>query len=133
MLFAWLEPIAPTAPEISVKLPPPPDPLGPIGSVVGGLALLLIIAVLLRRLFRGRRGAETFFAFSVGLGNALMEVGAMLQPDRPKVTVSSEKSTPSEGEDQGAGDGRSPPDHVDRSTQMEPESSGRPPPPSSTA
>lgn len=27
------------------------------------------------------------FAFSVGVGNALMELGAMLQPDRPKVVV----------------------------------------------
>ncbi len=103
MLFAWLEPIAPTAPEISVNLPPPPDPLGPLVSVVGGLAVLLVVTVVLRRLFRGSRGAETLFAFSVGLGNALMEIGAMLQPDRPKVTVSSEKNAPSEREDEAAG------------------------------
>ena len=60
--------------------------------MVGGLALLLILTVFLRRMLRGRRGAETLFAFSVGLGNALMEIGALLQPDRAQVTVSSGKN-----------------------------------------
>ena len=97
MLFAWLVPIAPTAPEVSNNFPPPPDPLGALASLVGVLAVLFIVAVVLRRLLRGR-AAETAFVFSVGLGNALMEVGAMLQPDRPKVTVSSEKNAPSPSE-----------------------------------
>lgn len=105
MLFAWLEPIAPTAPEVSNNFPPPPDPLGALASVLAILAVLLIVSVLLRRLLRGRRGAETVFAFSVGLGNALMEVGAMLQPDRPKVTVSSEKDAPSASEGETVGGG----------------------------
>ena len=105
MLFAWLEPIAPTAPEVSINLPAPPDPLGPLGPVLGALAVLLIISVVLRRLLRGRLGAQTVFAFSIGVGNALMEVGAMLQPDRPKVTVSSEQDAPSASESETAGDG----------------------------
>ncbi len=109
MLFAWLEPIAPTAPEVSVKLPPPPDPLGPLGGVVGGLAVLLILTVVLRRLLLGRRGHAAVFAFSLGVGNALMEVGAMLQPDRPQVTVCSEKNSPAAREDEHVGDAKPPP------------------------
>ncbi|MCR9159955.1 MAG: hypothetical protein ACE37F_32430 [Nannocystaceae bacterium] len=87
MLLVLQGPLAPTTPEVSVNLPPPPDPLGPIASVIGVLGLLLIASVLLRRLLRGRRGAATVLSLSVGVGNALMEVGAMLQPDRPKVVV----------------------------------------------
>ena len=96
MLFALLGPLAPTTPEVSLELPPPPDPLGPVASIVGALGLLLIVTVLLRRLLRGRRGASTVFAFSVGVGNALMEVGAMLQPDRPKVVVVAKSDDPTE-------------------------------------
>ncbi|MGH1347964.1 MAG: hypothetical protein ACRBN8_40795 [Nannocystales bacterium] len=116
MLFAWLEPLAPTAPEVSLKFPPPPDPLGPLASMVAILAVLLVAVAILRRLLRGRRGAETLFAFSVGLGNALMEVGAMLQPDRPKVTVSSEKDAPSASEDGSAGGTPPPPPAAGPST-----------------
>lgn len=126
MLFAWLVPIAPTPPEVSINLPPPPEPLGPLASVVGALAVLLIVTVILRRLLRGRRGAETVFAFSVGLGNALMEVGAMLQPDRPKITVSSEKNMPSESEDGGVGDAKPPPENGQLPSESESGSRGQP-------
>lgn len=119
MLFAWLVPIAPTSPEISLDLPPPPDPLGPLAPILGVLAVLLIVTVILRRLLRGRRGADTVFAFSVGLGNALMEVGAMLQPDRPKVTVSSEKNMPSSREDANVGDAKPPPESGERQSKYE--------------
>lgn len=91
MLIAWLGRLAPATPEVTLDLPPPPDPLGPVASIIGALGLLLIVTVVLRRVLRGRKGAATMFAFSVGVGNALMELGALLQPDRPKVMVVAKK------------------------------------------
>ena len=115
MLLAWLAPIAPTASEITLDLPAPPDPLGPLVGLIGGLGILLVATALLRRLLGGRRGAKTLFAFSLGVGNALMEVGAMLQPDRPQVTVASEKDSPcaSESASESESDGEHDPPPAD--------------------
>lgn len=107
MLLAWP---GPNTPQVSVDLPPPPHPLGPILPIFGGLAILLVVAVLLRRLLRGRRGAAGMFSFSVGVGNALNELAAMVQADRPQVTVASEKEPGQRRRGSAVGDAKPPPD-----------------------
>ena len=107
MFLGWP---GPNTPEVSVDLPPPPHPLGPILPLFGGLAVLLLIVVLLRRLLRGRRGATGLFSFSVGVGNALNELAAMVQADRPQVTVASEKEPGAKLGATRVGDAKPPPD-----------------------
>ncbi len=82
--------------------------------IITALSVLLIVLAVLRRLLSGTRGAKALFSLSVGVGNALMDVASLLQPDRPAVE-SLEKSR-STGEraarSASVGDGR-PPDQED--------------------
>ncbi|MEM6992818.1 MAG: hypothetical protein AAF721_20050 [Myxococcota bacterium] len=91
-------------PEVTIRTDPPPEP-GGIFSLIALLCVVLIVTVVLRRALRGKRGANGLFAFSVGVGNALMEMGAMLQPDRANVESIQKAEAP--GEDKAdVGDGR---------------------------
>lgn len=58
---------------------------GGILAIAGLLCILLLIAAAVRRALRGRAGSARLFAFSVSVGNALMDVAAIVQPDRPNV------------------------------------------------
>ncbi len=97
------------APEVTIRTDPPPEP-GGLFSVVAVLCGLLILAVVLRRALRGKRGARGLFAFSVGVGNALMDLAGVLQPDRANVeSIQKAEIGGSRAEqDEDVGDGRPP-------------------------
>ena len=72
------------APQIGIERPAAPQ-AGGIVALVAILSVLLVLAVAIRRALRGRTATARLFAFSVSVGNALMDVAAVLQPDRPSV------------------------------------------------
>ena len=83
-LLAWIEPII-TAHEPVVLGPPPPPP-PPAG--LGVLPLVLIALSFAWWLARqwskpGTKRAARVAAFGVAIGNALVDIAAMLQPERP--------------------------------------------------
>lgn len=66
--------------------PPPPPPALPLGFaahvlLLGVLAMLWWIAR--RRVVVGTRRAARIAAFGLAIGNALVDLSAVLQPDRP--------------------------------------------------
>src|SRR5262245_51780431 len=75
-MLALFEPI--------VRAPPPPS--GPGFGTLGATIVLLTIAAFVARRFakRGTKRAARLAAFSVAVGNALLDLAAMLQPDRPR-------------------------------------------------
>ena len=108
MLIAYLAP----PPGGVVKAPPPMPSVMP-GVAVGvvGLATLLIIFVALSRLFRraGRgRQASFFMRGASGVGNALHEVGAMLQPQAPNIESIQKAEEHDRSTDEAIGDARNP-------------------------
>jgi hypothetical protein len=90
------------------NLPPPTDGFYTLAPLVVGLLFLSVLYwIRLRRVrasSRRRGGMLTSFALSVALGNALVEMSAMLDPNRP-VAMAMERSD-REAED--VGDGRVP-------------------------
>lgn len=67
--------------------PPPPPPALPAGLslLVVALTGLAILWWLVRRFGRGAKHAARIGLFGVALGNALMDLAAVMQPDRPRV------------------------------------------------
>ena len=97
-------------PEVSLEKEPPPQSPG-VFSLVALLCVLLIAVVLLRRLLRGRKGSNLLFSMSVGVGNALMDLAHMLNPNGPNVESVDKAESPGENDAEGedVGDGRKPP------------------------
>jgi hypothetical protein len=90
------------------NLPPPTDGLYALAPLV---VLLLVLSVLywvrlrrVRKSARRRAGMLPGFALSVALGNALVELGAMLEPSRP-VAMAMQRAD-GHRDDEGVGDGR---------------------------
>lgn len=108
MLLAFVPPA--TTVVRGPNLPPLNDgfyALAPL--VVGLLVLSLLYWIRLRRVrasARRRGGVVAGFALSVALGNALVEMSAMLEPNRP-VAMAMDRND-CEREDEGVGDGRIP-------------------------
>lgn len=82
--------IAPTfAHEPAIEGPPPPlppaVPLG-VGLPIISLCVLALVWWVIRRWSRpGTRSWARNAAFGVAIGNALLDIESMLQPDRPRV------------------------------------------------
>ena len=97
-------------PDVRLEKEPPPQAPG-VFSLVAGLCVLLLALVLLRRLLRGRRGSNLLFSMSVGVGNALMDLAHMLNPNGPNVESVDKAESPGENdaECEDVGDGRKPP------------------------
>ncbi len=100
-LAAW-EPLF-DAVEPVVKGPPPtpPDsaPLG-IAAIVVALTFGLLAYRLLRSRLRGRAGRlARIGAFGVAIGNALVDLASMLQPDRPAVVEIERNRNPARDDD----------------------------------
>lgn len=101
------------APEVTIRTDPPPAPGGAL-SLLAGLSVLFVAVVLLRRLLRGKRGSTQVFALSVSVGNALLDLAGMLQPDRANVESIEKAQSPGENAayDEDVADGRRPrPEH----------------------
>src|SRR5688500_5358633 len=86
--IAALEPII-TAPEPALRGPPPPPPppagLGVLPVVLIGLSFARCIA---RQWSQpGTKRAARVAVFGAAIGNALLDIAAMLQPDRPTAAV----------------------------------------------
>jgi len=97
-------------PDVHLEKEPPPQAPG-VFSLVAGLCVLLIAFALLRRLLRGRKGSNMLFSMSVGVGNALLDVAHMLNPNGPNVESIEKAESPGENDAEGedVGDGRRPP------------------------
>lgn len=91
-------------------MPPPDEGIYAMAPVV--LVLLLVsLGVLIRRrrlraASRRRGGTMAGFALSVALGNALVELSSILQPDRPVAMVMEQGD--GDHAPEGVGDGRDP-------------------------
>ena len=77
------------APEVTRTPPPAPDAVGPL---IGGLAILITVLSLVwigfRKLRRyGPKDGVRSSSGGAAIGNALFEMGSVLQPDRPNVEV----------------------------------------------
>lgn len=101
--------LAPSGPEIrGPYFPPPADGLVALAPLVVGLLVLsLLYWIRLRRVrasSRRRAGMLAGFALSVALGNALVELGAMLDATRP-VAMQMDRGD-CERDVEGIGDGR---------------------------
>jgi hypothetical protein len=108
--LAGLVGLDPTGPSVELDLPPPPEAgvgwLQPLAVLV----LLLSVVVVLRRRRRLRKlgiGGLRSFALGAAVGNVLMDIGALLMPNRP-AAVSIQRIEEDVDVDD-AGDGRDPP------------------------
>jgi hypothetical protein len=112
MLFAWIEPII-TAHEPMVRGPPPPPPPAPGLGWLPFLLLALSLAWWLARKWSqpGTKRAARVAAFGVAIGNALIDIAAMLQPERPTAAeIQRVREEPRQKErERGNGDGGSAP------------------------
>ena len=109
VLAAWLGPFA-NEPSVSVDLPPAPETgvgwLQPIAVLV----LVISVAAILRHRRRLREhgiGGLRSFALGAAVGNALMDLGSILMPNRPAAV--SVESLEQHVEKDGYADGRDPP------------------------
>ncbi len=109
--LTWL--FDPTGPTVRVDLGPPPEAgVGWLQPIALGLLLLsLLTFVIQRRRSRaaGGQGLVGLRSFTLGaaVGNALLDIGGMLTPDRP--SAESIQNLEEEPEDDALGDGRRPP------------------------
>jgi hypothetical protein len=92
------------------NLPPPPEALYALAPLVLGLLVLSALVWVRRRRLRAsarrRGGLLPTFALSVALGNALVELGAVLEANRP-VAMAMERGD-CHRDAEGPGDGRLP-------------------------
>ncbi len=104
-MFALVIALAP-----AVEKQPPPNPPDALGPLFGGLAIAVLVVSIVWigvRRIRGR-GTESArkSAGGAAIGNALFELGSILQPDRPNVETI--VRIEEEGIEDEAGDGRDP-------------------------
>lgn len=103
--------LVPSHAVVRNELPPPTDGLYALAPLV--VALLVLSALYWIRLRRARASARrrgttvAGFALSAALGNALVELGAVLDPNRPVAMVMERGDC--DRDDEGTGDGRLPP------------------------
>ncbi len=109
VLASWLAPFA-NEPQVSVDLPPAAETgvgwLQPIALIV----LLISVAAILRHRRRLRKhgiGGLRSFALGAAVGNVLMDLGAILMPNRPAAV--SMENLEQHVEKDGYADGRDPP------------------------
>jgi hypothetical protein len=109
---AWLAAWVPAAgqPEVSVDLPPPPEAgvgwLQPLAVVVLVLSVILVIRHRRRVRKHGITGLRSL-ALGAAVGNVLMDIGAILMPNRPAAV--SVQELEAHVEEDAVGDGRGPP------------------------
>jgi hypothetical protein len=83
-LFAWIEPIITAHEPVVHGPPPPPPPPAGLGVLPFVLIALSFAWWLARRWSRpGTKRAARVAAFGLAIGNALVDIAAMMQPDRP--------------------------------------------------
>lgn len=110
-MLSFLAFIAPAfAHEPMIKGPPPPlppvIPLG-LGLPIAGLGVLALLWWVVRRWSHpGTKRWARNAAFGVAIGNALLEIASVLQPDRPQVEIIVQLGE--EREASAVGDGRPP-------------------------
>lgn len=99
--------LVPAQAEVRVELPPPTDGLYAFAPLVVALLVLSALYWIRRRRIRAssrrRAGVMASFALSAALGNALVEMGAMLDPSRPVVMIMERGDCEHEADE--AGDG----------------------------
>lgn len=110
LALGWLAPLFDDRGPSIQGPPPPPPPALPMGlsSLVVALTALAITWWLVRwaarRFGMGAKHAARIGLFGAAIGNALMDLAALMQPDRPRVVeIERVRETRAEGQ---RGDGR---------------------------
>lgn len=83
-------PYAYADPEIGGPPPPPQPSVAPVAFLALGILIFAMIVIVRARLKRRAHEAPTGFRSlpgGAGVGNALLDLEAMLQPDRPTAEV----------------------------------------------